>query len=154
MDESKRTWHSDEGSWQNITNIVGVSLEIVVVNSGDKPFSTQQMRAVALLCRQSMTKYHTISPNNIIGHSDSSPWEHDPSGYFDWQLLYLIVGVYPQLYTSNLTAIEQQQVLLQSSPRLDENVRSMQRQLQTYVVSILKSDSITAYQWKKGTNYA
>lgn len=136
VDDSKRTWHNGEGTWGGYTNIVDVSIEIDIVNGGDEPFPSEQIQAVALLCRQMVVRYG-LAPNKIIGHFDSAPTSdsneaHDPSAYFDWKLFYLVLGIYPRLYASKLTDSEQRQVLLQSAAGIyNANVQIVQEKLRT-----------------------
>lgn len=97
------------------------------------------MQTVAQLCRQIVMRYG-IAANNIVAHGDCASVEkHNPSVYFNWQLFYSIVGVYPQLFDSRLSLTEQERVLLSmSTEQFDINTQILQQQLKKLVVRMFK----------------
>lgn len=99
--ENMRAWHSGLASWRGHTNINHRSIGIEMVNPGHafgyRPFPEAQMRAVAHLCGDILTR-HDIEPRNIVGHSDVAPTrKEDPGELFDWAwLAEQGIGLFPK----------------------------------------------------------
>jgi len=132
VDEWNRAWHAGAGSWGTYTDINSVSTGIEIVNMGDEAFPEVQVRRVAALSKVIVERWH-IPPQNIIAHSDvRNSDKTDVSGWFDWRLFYEIVGVFPNLFDSSLSADEQRRVLQQPSSFDATALRTIQQSLSNY----------------------
>ncbi len=91
VDESKRAWHAGVGSWCSLEDVNSRSIGIEIVNGGHDyglpEFSDVQVRSVVELCLEILGR-HSISADNIVGHSDISPGRKlDPGEKFPWRSL-------------------------------------------------------------------
>lgn len=87
VDEEHRAWHAGQGKWGDCEDINSSSIGIELSNSGDTPFSFFLMESLAFLVNQIMDNW-SITPNNVIGHSDLAPGrKKDPGRHFDWARL-------------------------------------------------------------------
>ena len=91
VEEDKRAWHAGVASWAGINDVNGRSIGIEVVNGGhdfgSPPYPDIQMRAVAALCREIISR-HPIASRSVVAHSDIAPGRKaDPGEWFDWQRL-------------------------------------------------------------------
>ncbi len=89
--EDKRAWHAGVSCWRGQGDVNAASIGIEIVNPGHefgyRPFPAAQMKSVVSLCRDIVSR-HTISPRNVVGHSDIAPRrKQDPGELFDWKLL-------------------------------------------------------------------
>lgn len=89
--EKERAWHAGVSFWRGNRNINHRSIGIEIVNKGHEfgysPFPQAQMEAVAILCRDILTR-HAIPARNVVGHSDIAPGrKQDPGELFDWKFL-------------------------------------------------------------------
>ncbi|MHA1598231.1 MAG: N-acetylmuramoyl-L-alanine amidase [Alphaproteobacteria bacterium] len=87
--ENRRAWHAGESFWRGNTDINARSVGIELVNPGHEfglvPFTAAQMAALEKLSKQ-VVKRFSISPHNVVGHSDIAPRrKSDPGELFDWQ---------------------------------------------------------------------
>ncbi|HWV81734.1 MAG TPA: N-acetylmuramoyl-L-alanine amidase [Hyphomicrobiaceae bacterium] len=86
--ESERAWHAGVGSWAGETDINSASIGIEIQNPGHDlgypDFPEAQMKAVADLSRDIVTR-NAIPPMRVLAHSDVSPGRKiDPGEKFDW----------------------------------------------------------------------
>ncbi|WP_085806190.1 N-acetylmuramoyl-L-alanine amidase [Roseovarius albus] len=82
--EDMRAWHAGAGEWCGQEDINSRSIGIELANTGDQPFSEQQMTALEGLMQGIMARWD-ISPAGVIGHSDMAPGrKFDPGPKFDW----------------------------------------------------------------------
>jgi len=85
--EDQRAWHAGAGQWCGLDDINSRSIGIELDNRGDHPFSEPQMAVLELLLSEIMTR-RSISPQDVIAHSDMAPGRKiDPGARFDWQRL-------------------------------------------------------------------
>ena len=89
--EQKRAWHAGISHWRGRDGLNDVSIGIEIVNPGHefgyRPFPKAQMKALATLCREILSR-HPIPARNVVGHSDIAPdRKEDPGELFDWLLL-------------------------------------------------------------------
>ncbi len=98
--ESGRAWHAGRSWWRGETDINSRSIGIEIVNPGYefgyRPFPEAQMRAVTRLSLGVLAR-HSISPRNVVGHSDIAPTrKQDPGELFDWAMLKSYgIGLWP-----------------------------------------------------------
>lgn len=86
--EVARAWHAGASHWAGETDINSASIGIEIQNPGHAQgypdFPKEQMRAVAKLSRDIITR-HEMKPENVLAHSDVSPGRKiDPGEKFDW----------------------------------------------------------------------
>lgn len=85
--EKQRAWHAGAGEWHGQSDINSRSIGIELDNTGAHPFSEPQIAVLEALLRQ-IQKQWSISPDNVIGHSDMAPGRKcDPGPRFPWQRL-------------------------------------------------------------------
>ena len=61
------------------------SIGIENVNSGNEPYTDDQIRANLKVCQDLVQDFSTIEPMKMLGHSDWSPGRKiDPNPYFPW----------------------------------------------------------------------
>lgn len=98
VDENKRSYHAGVSSWRADKNLNDTSIGIEIVNPGFTtdaagkrvfvPFSDAQIRKVAALAKDIVTRYQ-IPATNVIGHADIAPTrKQDPGPMFPWKKLY------------------------------------------------------------------
>lgn len=101
VDENKRAYHAGVSSWRGAVNLNDSSIGIEIVNQSTdipggydfKPFPDYQIRKVAALVKDLMTRY-SIYPQNIVAHSDIAPArKQDPGPLFPWKRLYTEYGI-------------------------------------------------------------
>lgn len=91
VEDARRAWHAGVSYWDGVTDINSHSLGIEIANPGHefgyRVFPEAQIRAVAKLCGDIMTRYG-ILPARVLGHSDIAPGrKEDPGELFPWQKL-------------------------------------------------------------------
>ncbi len=89
--EGRRAWHAGVSHWDGIDDVNSSSIGIELVNPGRKygyrPFPSEQMEALLVLCKGILSR-HDIQPHHVIAHSDVAPARKvDPGELFDWQML-------------------------------------------------------------------
>jgi len=100
--EEHRAWHAGVSCWAGERDVNSRSIGIELVNPGHdlgyRNFPYQQMRALALLCRQILSR-HPIPASRVLAHSDVAPGrKRDPGEKFDWAWLAgQGVGLWPGL---------------------------------------------------------
>ena len=98
VDENKRSYHAGVSAWRNDRNLNDTSIGIEIVNmghtpdaSGNKifqPFSDAQVKKVAALAKDIITRYQ-IPATNVLAHADIAPTrKQDPGPLFPWKKLY------------------------------------------------------------------
>lgn len=98
VDENKRAYHAGISAWRNDRMLNDTSIGIEIVNSGYTtdadgnkvfvPFDEAQMKKVAALAKDIITRYN-IPPTNVLAHSDIAPTrKQDPGPLFPWKMLY------------------------------------------------------------------
>lgn len=90
VEEKKRAWHAGEGYWRGIDkdlNSHSIGIEIANLSLGQTAYTEAQIEKLIPFCQKLMRK-HKISPENVIGHSDSAPTRKvDPGLAFPWKRL-------------------------------------------------------------------
>ncbi len=91
VDEENRAWHAGKSYWEGDDDINSTSIGIEIVNGGHvhnlPHFPSLQINALINLC-QDIIKRHSISPLNVLGHSDIAPGRKlDPGEIFPWKHL-------------------------------------------------------------------
>lgn len=89
--EAMRAWHAGVSVWHGETDINSLSIGIEIQNPGHADgyhdFPTEQMRAVAELCRDIGAR-HGVQPARVLAHSDIAPSRKiDPGEKFNWAWL-------------------------------------------------------------------
>ena len=108
--EDRRAWHAGISSWRGFSNVNQRSIGIEIVNAGHEfgyhPFPTAQMKMVAMLCRDILSRNKSITPRNVVGHSDVAPTrKEDPGELFEWKTLAgLGIGLWPVVSTAKAPA--------------------------------------------------
>lgn len=97
VDENKRAYHAGVSSWRSDKNLNDTSIGIEIVNAGFPngtgtrvfaPFSDDQVRKVAVLAKDIITRYQ-IPATNVLAHADIAPTrKQDPGPMFPWKKLY------------------------------------------------------------------
>ena len=108
VSEEKRAWHAGVSYWRGETDINSYSIGIELENPGHEfgysKFPKGQMSVLTELCVEIINKY-SISPENIVGHSDIAPRrKKDPGELFDWKSLAKKgVGLWPEASLDKIT---------------------------------------------------
>tara|TARA_Y100000994_G_scaffold43123_1_gene33679 strand:- start:19 stop:696 length:678 start_codon:yes stop_codon:yes gene_type:complete len=108
VSEEKRDWHAGVSYWRGETDINSYSIGIELENPGHEfgysKFPKGQMSVLTELCVEVINKY-SISPENIVGHSDIAPRrKKDPGELFDWKSLAKKgVGLWPEPILNKIT---------------------------------------------------
>jgi N-acetylmuramoyl-L-alanine amidase len=89
--EENRAWHAGLSYWRGERALNGCSVGIEIVNPGHehgyRPFTEEQMAALAPLLAGIVRRYR-VAPANVVGHSDIAPArKEDPGELFDWERL-------------------------------------------------------------------
>ena len=94
--ESRVAWHAGVSGWRGYTHLNSISIGIELVNpgyyrKGDMTACTlyppSQIDALKNIL-QTVVKRYSITPVNIVGHSDVAPMrKQDPGPCFPWQTL-------------------------------------------------------------------
>ena len=108
VSEEKRAWHAGVSYWRGETDINSYSIGIELENPGHEfgysKFTKGHMSVLTELCVEIINKY-SISPENIVGHSDIAPRrKKDPGELFDWKSLAKKgVGLWPEPILNKIT---------------------------------------------------
>ncbi len=87
VEEQERAWHAGVGEWRGQNDVNSRSIGIELDNTGKHPFPEPQMVALEQLVTEICDRW-SITPQNVIGHSDMSPGRKiDPGPRFDWARL-------------------------------------------------------------------
>jgi len=91
VDENHRAWHAGIAYWDGIRDINSTSIGIELANPGHengyRAFTEAQMFSLETLLNEILAR-HSISPKNVLGHSDIAPGRKaDPGELFDWERL-------------------------------------------------------------------
>lgn len=92
VSEEKRAWHAGVSNWNGRVNLNDSSVGIEIVNPGFTegmlgqktwyPYPQQQINALKTLAREIIRRY-SITPDNVLGHSDIAPLrKQDPGRFF------------------------------------------------------------------------
>ena len=80
-----RAWHAGVSSWQGRDDCNDYAIGIEMIGDRSKPFTRQQYRECARLCRSLQQQYPAIDTSRIVGHQDIAPrrkW--DPGEQWQW----------------------------------------------------------------------
>ncbi|AMB84395.1 N-acetylmuramoyl-L-alanine amidase [Pseudomonas agarici] len=97
VNENDRAWHAGASAWGNRINLNDSSIGIEIVNLATDdngqftfpPYPPTQIEAIKELALNILARYPTISPVNVVGHSDISIGrKSDPGAAFPWQQLH------------------------------------------------------------------
>ena len=93
-----RAYHAGSGSFTKNSCLSGLpyneledemnswSFGIENVNSGNEPYTAEQIRTNVSVCQRLADEFSTIDTNLMVGHSDWAPGRKiDPNPYFPWQ---------------------------------------------------------------------
>ena len=91
VSEKKRSWHAGQSYWNGQIDInstsIGIELDYVPDINRKTQYSRNLIKSLLLLINKLVNKYN-IPLNNILGHSDISPYRKiDPGFYFPWKFL-------------------------------------------------------------------
>ena len=89
VSEKKRAWHAGQSYWKGQKDInsisIGIELDYVPDIKNKKQYSGNLIKSLLFLKNKLVTKYK-IPSNNILGHSDISPYRKiDPGFNFPWK---------------------------------------------------------------------
>jgi N-acetylmuramoyl-L-alanine amidase len=92
-----KAWHAGESEWKNLKSLndysIGIELENKGHDHGYTPFTKKQYTSLNKLISALSFRY-SLSPVNILGHSDISPnRKKDPGELFEWEKIKSIVIV-------------------------------------------------------------
>ena len=90
VSEKKRAWHAGHSYWRGEKDInsisIGIELDYVPDINKDREYSRDLIKSLLILIKKLTTKY-LIPPNNVLGHSDISPYRKiDPGLRFPWKI--------------------------------------------------------------------
>jgi len=98
VDEQYRARHAGVSNWRGRSNLNDTSIGIEIVNTAHDgehgeiifvPYNREQIQAVKELAADILRRYPTITPLNVVGHSDIAPTrKSDPGPLFPWYELY------------------------------------------------------------------
>jgi len=81
----QRAWHAGKSSWLGRDNCNDYAIGIEMIGDEAQPFTKQQYRETARLCRVLMQRYTKINADRIVGHQDIAPGRKwDPGVQWDW----------------------------------------------------------------------
>ena len=91
VSDKNRAWHAGQSYWKGQKDInsisIGIELDFVPDLNNKKKYSKNLLKSLLVLINKLTIKYR-ILPNNILGHSDISPYRKiDPGFCFPWKLL-------------------------------------------------------------------
>ena len=90
VSEKMRAWHAGVSHWKNYTDINSTSIGIELdysSNHTNNTFKKKMIKSLINLIKMLKKKYN-IHNNNILGHSDISPYRKlDPGPKFPWKKL-------------------------------------------------------------------
>jgi N-acetylmuramoyl-L-alanine amidase len=98
--EQNRAWHAGVSFWRGRHQCNDGSIGIEIVNPGHewgyRPFPVAQIAAVIALCQEILAR-HSISPWDVVAHSDVAPTrKQDPGELFPWsKLAHAGIGLWP-----------------------------------------------------------
>lgn len=82
---SRRAWHAGASAWRGRENCNDFSVGIEIIGDEQTPFTREQYREAARLCRMLMEAYPVINAERIVGHADVAPGRKwDPGRQWDW----------------------------------------------------------------------
>ncbi|MEM2983282.1 MAG: 1,6-anhydro-N-acetylmuramyl-L-alanine amidase AmpD [Candidatus Bathyarchaeia archaeon] len=86
VDTDDTAWHAGESSFSGRKDCNRFSIGIELEGDLEHEFTDAQYRNLLLLCRDLMSRYPSITPERIVGHSDVAPKrKEDPGPFFDWK---------------------------------------------------------------------
>lgn len=91
VDEKKRAWHAGASYWNGETDLNSISIGIELDFSFSKVNNEYSLKMIHSLLKliNFLKKKYKIDVNNILGHSDISPYRKiDPGKKFPWDLIY------------------------------------------------------------------
>jgi AmpD protein len=84
----RRAWHAGVSSWRGRRHCNDFSVGIELEGSDERAYENAQYAALASLVATLCHAYPTLSPDQMVGHSDVAPGrKSDPGIAFDWPLL-------------------------------------------------------------------
>ena len=92
VSEKKRAWHAGQSYWRGARDInsvsIGIGLDYVPDINNKKSYSKRLIKSLSYLINKLTIKYKILS-NNVLGHSDISPYRKiDPGFNFPWKQFY------------------------------------------------------------------
>jgi AmpD protein len=86
---TKRAWHAGASSFRGRDCCNDYSIGIELEGEDETPYTDEQYRVLADLCRAVLSAYPSLSGREIAAHSDIAPGRKtDPGPAFDWLRLY------------------------------------------------------------------
>jgi AmpD protein len=83
---SKRAWHAGPSCFQGREHCNDFAIGIELEGSDEIPYEGIQYRVLADATNEIRTRFPTIVPKRIVGHSDIAPGrKSDPGPAFDWE---------------------------------------------------------------------
>ncbi|CAH1397271.1 unnamed protein product [Nezara viridula] len=120
------------------------SIGIENVNSGNEPFTKQQIEANILLCEFLCNKFPTLNPHLMVAHSDWSYNKIDPSPYFPWHEFATASQLYPGSVKRNFGVYPRKNLALKKDPNIlisgdDEKNKKISLKIITIAQNLLRS---------------
>lgn len=89
---SKRAWHAGDSCFDNQTDCNNFSIGIELEGDEKTPYSQNQYKLLADICKRLMSIYPDITAKRIVGHSDIAPLRKtDPGAVFDWAYFHTLL---------------------------------------------------------------
>ena len=88
------------------------------VNSGDEPFTKEQIKANIFLCEYLCNKFPTLDSRLVIAHSDWTYRKIDPSPYFPWSEFANASQTYSGQVTRNFGVYSRRGLVLKKNPKI------------------------------------
>lgn len=132
------------------------SIGIENVNSGDEPFTKEQIKANILLCEFLCNKFPTLNPRLMIAHSDWSYNKIDPSPYFPWNDFASASQLYPGSVKRNFGVYPKNNLELKKNPEIlisgdDEKNKSTSGKVIRIAQNLLRSYGFYIPEEETGT---
>jgi len=82
---ARRAWHAGVSAWRGRKNCNDYSVGIEIIGDEQTPFTHEQYRETARLCRILAQRFPAITRERIVGHADVAPGRKwDPGRQWDW----------------------------------------------------------------------
>ncbi len=95
VDLRKRAWHAGVSSFLGRERCNDYAIGIELEGADEVPYTSAQYQVLAATSRDILTRFPTITPERIVGHSRIAPGRKtDPGPAFDWELYRRLLATY------------------------------------------------------------
>ena len=145
VDLRKRAWHAGKAFWKNELDINSQSIGIEIDNSGEllknEKYTSLQISALKKLL-DFLIKSYKINKENILGHSDVSPYRKiDPGRKFPWSIL-------DKLFSNNSLIKSKKKKFLKKDILIKKNLLKKTKKNALLILSIIGYDVTPAKKSK------